>query len=372
MNIKRMIIKIGSSSLIDDNNQFSYEKIVSLVKQISILKSHDVQCVLVSSGAIAAGMKKLNIDKKPNNMALKQACAAVGQSTLMKIYDEIFALYHLNCAQILVNHDDFDNRKRMSHLTDTMEALFEKNIIPIINENDALSVDEIKVGDNDTLSALFVPMINADMLVIVSDVDGLYDKNPQLSDAKKIDIVERIDENVWALVSNKVSKLGTGGMATKLKAGIIANDCGADMIIMNNNKIDSLSNTLNNISIGTLFKGVKTLSSKNHWLLYKTNSKGTIIIDDGAKEALLSRKSLLPKGVIGVCGEFLTNFVVDISDNRGNIIAKGITNYSSDIISLIIGKSTDEIQLPIYKKKEIIHADNYLLVEGEKYEHFTR
>lgn len=368
---KRVVIKIGSSSLINEDNGFRYETIVELAKQIRLLKDQGVSVTLVTSGAIAAGLTKLGLKKKPTNISLKQACAALGQSSLMKIYEDIFQLFHLKCAQILVNHDDFEDRGRISHLSNTLESLFNNGIVPIVNENDALAIDEIKVGDNDTLSAMLVPMVNAQLLVIISDVLGLYTGNPTLESSKLIPYVEEINKTTWDLVLDEKSKLGTGGMQTKLKAAIIATDYGSDMLIMGNGNMEQLHLIFTEKVEGTLFKGRKKLSGKNHWLLYKTSAKGWVKVDDGAKEALLNHKSLLPKGIVEMSGLFTKGACISIFDMNSNLLAKGITNYSSDVINLVKGKTSGEIDLPIYKKNEIVHVDNLVIIKGEKYEHFN-
>jgi glutamate 5-kinase len=217
-----------------------------LIKTISSLLKENKEVILVTSGAIAVGMGKLGLPKKPKNMALKQACAALGQATLMNEYEKIASKYNLMCAQILVNHDDFESRSRMINLSNTFEELFNNKILPIVNENDALNVEEIKVGDNDTLSALIVPMINADLLVLASDIDGLYDKNPkQYPDAKKIDVVYKIDKTIDDMIGTVTSNVGTGGMETKIKAARIVTKIGCDMVIIINEDMVNIEKIIN-------------------------------------------------------------------------------------------------------------------------------
>lgn len=363
--IQTVMIKVGSSSLCDDNGQLNKEKILNLVLQMSKLKKEGYSLVLVSSGAIAAGMGLLNLEKKPSTIPQKQALAAIGQAHLMQIYEEIFELFQLKCAQVLLNHGDFDDRKRLMNLCNTIHALLEYDVIPIINENDALAVDEIKVGDNDTLAALMVPVVNADLLVLVSDIDGLYTKNPKIyDDAKLLDFVEQVDESIEAMAGGTSSGLGTGGMATKIKAAKIVNDYGKHLVIVNGSKDNCLINIFNENQNGTWFNGhEKYLKSRDHWLAYRANVKGKIIIDEGAREALVDhRKSLLPKGVVHVEGHFLMGQVVSIETNT-TVIGKGIVNYSSDEIKLIMGYNTDKIESILHYKDydEIIHANNMIL-----------
>lgn len=363
--IKTIMIKVGSSSLCDDNGQINKEKILNLVLQMSKLKKQGYSLVLVSSGAIASGMGLLGLDKKPATIPQKQALAAIGQAHLMQIYEEIFELFQLKCAQVLLNHGDFDDRKRLMNLCNTIHALLAYDVIPIINENDALAVDEIKVGDNDTLAALMVPVVNADLLVLVSDIDGLYTKNPKVyKDAKLLDFVEHVDESIEAMAGGTSSGLGTGGMATKINAAKIVNDYGKHLVIVNGSKEDCLINIFNEYQNGTWFNGNKNyLKSRDHWLAYRASIKGKLIIDEGAKDALVvSRKSLLPKGIIDVQGHFLMGQVVSI-ETKDMVIGKGIVNYSSDEIKMIMGLNTDMIESVLHYKDydEIIHANNMVL-----------
>ena len=367
--IKRIIIKVGSSSLVNLDGFINETMIDKLISTINLLMKQEKNVVLVTSGAIAVGMGKLGIPKKPKKMALKQACAALGQATLMNEYEKVSTKYNLLCAQILVNHDDFENRNRMLNLSNTFEELFNNKILPIVNENDALNVEEIKVGDNDTLSSLLVPMINADLLVLASDIDGLYDKNPkQYDDAKKIDYVYKIDKTIDDMVGDITSNVGTGGMETKIKAARIATFAGCNMAIISNEDVHKISNLINGEKVGTLFLSDKAMHSKEHWMVYNAYAKGSIIIDDGAKKALLDRKSLLPKGIINVNGIFEENSVVFIADINNNIIGKGITNFSSRDIINVIGKHSNEAKKILNTdKEEIIHANLLVLIEGEQY-----
>ena len=367
---KRIIIKVGSSSLVLENGQLNNEFFSRLIKTISFLMHEGNQVVLVTSGAIAVGMGKLGLTKKPKQMALKQACAALGQATLMNEYEKYTSLDDILCAQILVNHDDFENRIRMVNLSNTLESLFENNILPIINENDALAVEEIKVGDNDTLASLIVPMINADILVLVSDIDGLYDKNPKIyKDAKKIDVVTSIDSSIDEMVGEITSNVGTGGMATKIKAARITTKAGCDMAIISANYVEKIKDLIEGEKIGTLFVGdSKALHSKEHWMVFNAYAKGSIVVDNGASSAILKRKSLLATGIIKVEGNFKENNVIFIVDEYGKKLAKGITNFSSEEIKQVIGKHSQDVKEILKSTKdEIVHASMMVLIEGDEY-----
>lgn len=364
--IKRVVVKVGSSSLVNADNSINFQRIDELMQTFSKLKKNNIEIALVSSGAIALGMYQLGLSKKPKEMALKQACAAIGQAKLMQCYNDSASKYGLICGQILLNHDDFQVRKRMLYLCDTLDAMFKNNIIPIINENDALAVEEIKVGDNDTLASLIVPMIKANLLVLFSDIDGLFNKNPKLySDAFIIKTVYKIDNNVLSMVGDSTSNVGTGGMKTKINAAIIATTACCNMIICNSQEISRLDDIIKGEEIGTLFTAKKKgISSREHWMIFKANSSGNIIVDDGCKDMLLKKKvSILPKGVVSVNGEFLQGAVIDICDKNNKIIAKGITNYSYLDILRIKGLSTMEVKQLISSdaKSEIIHANNMVV-----------
>lgn len=370
--IKRIIIKVGSSSLVNKDLSINKPMIINIMGSFKKLTEKGIGVALVSSGAIASGMHELNMKKKPTAMSLKQACAAIGQAKLMEAYNEAAEIYGLKTGQILVNHDDFQIRKRMTYLSNTLDSMFDNNIIPIINENDALSVDEIKVGDNDTLASLISPMINADLLILFSDIDGLYDKNPKLyDDAKLIPIVKNIDYNIISMAGDKTSNVGTGGMITKINAAISATSVGINMIICNSNKIERLCDIVAGEDIGTLFLPQENkIPSRMHWMIYNTNPEGIIIIDDRLVNKLKEKKSsILPIGIVDVEGEFLKDSVVYIVDKNRQIVAKGKTRFSSFEIKMVLGKDTKQMKeiLKYEGKPEIIHADDLVVFGGDLY-----
>ncbi|GAP71743.1 gamma-glutamyl kinase [Candidatus Symbiothrix dinenymphae] len=254
---KKIIIKIGSSSLLNEQG-IDDLKIEQLFREISGLMQAGVEVLLVTSGAIALGCHKLRLAEKPKSMALKQACASIGQVGLMNKYEIEAEKVGLNIGQILVNHDDFVNKKRMLNLSNTLQALLEKKVLPVINENDALMVEEIRVGDNDTLSSFFVPMLDAQLLIIVSDIDGLYDKNPkEYPDAKLVETVVEINDDIRNMTGTKISAVGTGGMQTKLQAAEIVMRAGGNMVIINSNHLEGITQAVRGEKVGTLFIGKK-------------------------------------------------------------------------------------------------------------------
>lgn len=366
--MKRIVIKIGSSSLID-KGKLDKKRLLDLIREISILHDSLVRCVIVSSGAIACGAYKLGV--KPKDLKMKQACAAVGQAILMNGYEQICDLYNLKCAQILLNHDDFEKRNRMLHLENTLNTLIDNDVIPIINENDALAVDEIVVGDNDTLSALIAPMASADRVVLLTDIDGLYTDNPKTNkDAKFIRVVEKITEEIKSYGKGSSTEVGTGGMQTKLKAAEIATSAGADMVIMSASKLDRLHDVYSESFEGTLFMANKDkLNFRDHWILYKTRPHGSIVVDKGCMEALKKRRSLLSKGIINTLGYFDKGDVINIMcDNL--VFAKGISNYTSDEVAQIKGVDSKNIEAILgYKGKSVVcHANDIVLIEDNDYE----
>lgn len=371
-NIKNLIIKIGSSSLCDNEGNINKEKILNLIQQIAYIKRKGINITIVSSGAINAGVQVMNLVERPQTIPQKQALAAIGQASLMQIYEELFSLFNLRCAQILLNHDDFDDRKRLMNFNNAMQALIEYDVVPIINENDTLAVEEIKVGDNDTLASLVVPAVNGDMVVLVSDIDGLYDDNPHINkNAKLIRNVSEITKEIESMAKDASSKVGTGGMITKIKAAKVCNDFGCDMVIVNGNQPNVLIGLIEGKEVGTYFSGVagRTLNSRQHWIMYRSMPKGSIVVDDGARVALINNHtSLLPKGIVDVRGNFLISQIVDIIDLNDNLLARGMVNYSSDEIKLIKGLKTSEIRNVLHYKDydEVVHANNLVLVEGVK------
>ncbi|WP_139905238.1 glutamate 5-kinase [Clostridium thermarum] len=252
--VKRVVIKVGSSTLTYPNGLFNLGRIESLVRQISNLHNRGLEVILVSSGAIAAGMGRLGLKEKPKSMSRKQACAAVGQVRLMHMYDKIFGEYGKTTAQILITKDDTVDKKRLRHAKNTFSALFKEKVIPIVNENDAITTEEIKIGDNDTLSAYVCKLVQGDLLILMSDIDGLYNCNPNVNkDAKLISYVSAVTDEIASCAEGAGTKLGTGGMITKLRAASIVNNSGAAMVIVNGSETDILNRVLNGEEVGTFF-----------------------------------------------------------------------------------------------------------------------
>ncbi len=365
--IRNVIVKVGSSSLTDENGKINDEKMLKIVSQLAYIRRKGMNVILVSSGAQAAGMGVLGLKKKPRSMAKKQALAAVGQAKLMEHYEDLFRIFSLKCAQILVNHGDFDDRSRLTNLENAVEALLNYGVIPIINENDTLAVEEIKVGDNDTLASLMVPVVNGDILIIMSDIDGLFDDNPHENpDARLIPHVDDVNQ-VVQYGKDSAGQVGTGGMITKINAARMVNAYGCDMAIIHSGRENSLRRFMDGEEIGTFFDGhrERDLSARKHWIMYRSSPKGQIVVDAGAFRAIRGRHtSLLPRGIMDVVGDFRISSVVDIVNIKGEICGRGIINYSSDEIKLIKGLRTDQIESVLHYKDydEVIHANNLVVI----------
>ena len=359
--VKKIVVKIGTSSLTRKDGSFNKEFALSIAKQVSELKNNNKDIILVSSGAIGTGCEALGFHERPKSIPLKQATAAVGQSILMQEWTKVFEKYGLKVAQILLTYDAFSDRKTYLNLRNSMSSLLELGVIPIINENDPICVHEIgeTFGDNDTLSAMVSSKVEADLLILMTDIDGLYTKNPKKSkDAKKIPVIEEITPEIESFGGGAGDK-GTGGMKTKLEAAKIAQKSGCFMVIASSEENDLILRVINGEDIGTLFIPKKNVEkNKVRWITL-SKPKGKIHVDEGAKNALIKKNSLLPSGILNIEGEFDAGDIVEIISGN-QVFAKGITNYTNDELKKIKGKNTDEIE-PIlgYKNyNEIIKSEN--------------
>lgn len=365
---KRVVIKIGSAILVENHLQERRARklwLASLASDIALLQVTGVEIVIVSSGAIALGRGKLSTKNEKLLLKEKQAAAAVGQIELMSLYRHYFSKYNLNVAQILLTNNESANRHQYLNATNTFSTLLENKIIPICNENDSVTTEEIKIGDNDRLAARVAQMIGADSLILFSDVDGLYDQNPQLNkNAKFIPLVEKISGDIEKMASGAVSGVGTGGMAVKIAAAKMALNCGCDTIIANGLK----KNPLQKLQRGgryTLFKaGNNKISSRKQWIADSLNFKGEIIINERAFLALTQGSSLLPVGVVALTGNFKIGDAVMIKDETGKHIASGLASYDFTVAKKIIGKKTAEIKTVLNKDAptELVHRDNMVIL----------
>jgi glutamate 5-kinase len=360
-NIRRIVVKVGTS-VISSSHGLSTEAVKGLVKQILALRATGKEIVLVSSGAIAAGMSVLGFTKRPSTLPQQQACAAIGQGRMMSVYEGLFNEQGMHTAQILLTREDIRARHRYLNSRNTLLTLLRYGIFPIVNENDTVSVDEIKFGDNDMLSSLVSVLVESDLLIILSDVKGLYTKSPEDKDAKIIGVVEGINSRIQELAKGTKRLTSVGGMASKIKAAKIATLSGIPVVIADGAEEDVLLKILSGADIGTLFVPEEKLKgSKKRWLLFGSHPVGTIIIDEGAKEALVEKgKSLLPSGILNVMGSFESGKVVGVADKNNNEIGRGIAKYSSKDIEKIKGLKTNIVDkiLGFSLGPEVIHRDD--------------
>ncbi len=369
-NAKRIILKVGSAVLTDENGLVS-EVIGNIARQISFLQATGREVILVSSGAVAAGRRRLEVVKKPHEeLKVKQALAATGQGLLMQAYEQAFADFRQPVAQILLTHADLSHRDRYLNVRNTIHALFDFGVVPIINENDTVSVEELRFSDNDTLGALITNMIGADMYIILTDVDCLYTGHP-LEDAaaRPVYTVATIDEEIEKMASHSTSLLGTGGMMAKIRAAKMVAACGGSSFIGPGRHPQILQALFSGELIGTFFlPGNGRVNRRKHWIAYVLKPQGYLVIDDGARRALVDLgRSLLPSGVIEVRGAFAIGAPVHCLDVNGAVVAAGLSNYAAVDIERIKGKKTGEIAgiLGFKDSDEVIHRDN-LVVMNQK------
>ena len=359
-NSKKIVLKLGSSTVVDSKGIFKKKWVTSLIKDIKKY-GKGKSFVIVSSGAIALGQKYLKIKKKKIKLEMSQAIAAVGQIHLASEFQKLFEKYKIKTGQILISPDDTEQRRRAINVRRTFDNLFKLNAIPIVNENDSTATTEIKYGDNDRLAARVAQIIGADELVIFSDVDGLYDKSKQ---KKIVKTVKVIDEKIISLIENKKNNYGSGGISTKLDAAKICMNSGTQMFIANGKINNPISNMLNKKMFTHFFPKISSLDAKKKWIIGSLNSNGTIKIDDGAAKALLNGKSLLAAGVNKINGSFEKGENVLILDQNNNQLARGLSSFSSEEIDKIKGKQSKEIEkiLGYLSKTEIIHKDDMVLL----------
>lgn len=362
-NIKKMVIKIGSSSLTSKAGGLDKVSMKRFVNEVSSLIKRGMEVIIVTSGAIAAGLENLNIKKKPEDITLLQAAASIGQVELMRLYSDLFLTSGLKIGQILLTHEDTTRRKQYLNIKNTIKKLIGLNIVPVINENDSVAVDEIKFGDNDELAALVAILAESDILIILTDIDGMYDKNPRIySDAKLISYIDKINEDIEKAAGGIGSTYGIGGMESKIKAAKICSFSGIKTIIANSRRKNILNKIIAGEDVGTFFapQTVKKVKSIKKWIAFGMKTKGGIVIDRGAEEAVLNKgKSILAVGVVKVDGKFNKGDTLKVFSLDSKLIAKGISNFSSEDIEKIKGKNRDKIlsEFDTSMCSEVIHRD---------------
>lgn len=365
-----MVVKLGTSVLTAGTDRLNRPYMVDLARQVASLRTTGTQVCLVSSGAVAAGKERLNVDpqqRSSNAVPLKQMFAAVGQSRLMHLYEQLFELYGLQVAQALLTRDDLRDRRRYLNARNTLTLCLERGIVPIINENDAVVTAEIRVGDNDNLSAMVAGLIDADLLIVLTDIDGLYTANPRSDPtARLITEVPQIDDTIWAMAGGAGSARGTGGMQTKIQAADLATRAGTSVVIAAGNTPDALLRIARGEAIGTRFQSAASrLESRKRWILAETARLSRIVVDAGAVRALVNQgRSLLPAGIVAVEGEFDRGQTIRIYDQSGREIARGLTQYRSTDVRAICGLRSTQISetLGYDYGPEVVHRDDMVVL----------
>ncbi|MDD5428108.1 MAG: glutamate 5-kinase [Candidatus Omnitrophica bacterium] len=359
---KRVVVKIGTKVITAKDRALDTDRMKSLVSQMAGLMNSGTEVILVTSGAIGAGMSLLGMKKRPVELASLQAAAAVGQNRLMQLYSEFFRPFKLHVGQVLLTQEDFNDRSRYLNIKHTINALIKHKSVPVINENDTVATEEIKCGDNDRLSSLVADICQADLLVLLTDVEGLLDEKGRV-----IREVSKITPQIMKLCGKSHCDLGTGGMVTKIEASRTATRAGIDCVIANGKEKDIIEKiVLGPEAAGTIFRGGKGgILARKRWIAFSSKAKGAVLVDSGAEVALRQKnKSLLASGIIGVTGNFRSGDVVSVAGKMGNEIAKGVANYSSHDLVKIKGLKTSAFKdvLGAAGPDEVIHKDNLVIL----------
>jgi glutamate 5-kinase len=358
---KIIVIKIGSSLLIDDNKKIRKKWLSELSKDIQELLKQNKKIVIVSSGAIAMGCKKLNLSKKNLKLDKSQAVASIGQIELMNLFSETFLKFKINISQILLTLEDTEQRRRALNAKRTFDNLFQLGFVPIVNENDSIATSEIKYGDNDRLASRVAQISGADSLILLSDVDGLYTQNPKIyKNAKLLKVIKDIDQDIEKIATKSIGEHGTGGMKTKIDAAKICQLSGCKMAIANGLSLRPIKKIINDNNCTWFLPKISKLDARKKWIISSVSPRGELIIDDGAKQALTNGKSLLAAGIKKVSGKFKKGDHIKILDKKNNECARGLSSFSSEEILKIMGHHSKEIEklLGYISKSEVVHKDD--------------
>lgn len=366
---KRIVIKVGSSTITYPNGKRNFSQIDRLAREISDLQNQGKEMILVSSGAQAVGVERLGLPAKPATIPGKQAAAAVGQGILMHTYEKIFADYGQIVAQVLLTRMEAIDRHRYSNARNTFMELLKQGVIPVVNENDVVALDDLKIGDNDNMSALVAGIVDADLVIIMSDVDGLYTANPATHpDAKLVHTVWEITPEVEASAGGAGSTRGTGGMATKIQAAKAATSSGIHLVIISGTEKDAITRIVQGEELGTLFVSRENrLQFRKRWLAFGAQIQGSIVVDDGCAKAVRKAGgcSILPAGIYQVVGDFQTGSTVSVIDKEGRELARGLVHYASDELDKIKGCKSGDIANILGHKNydEVIHRDDLVILQ---------
>tara|TARA_Y100000758_G_scaffold301100_1_gene266351 strand:- start:212 stop:1318 length:1107 start_codon:yes stop_codon:yes gene_type:complete len=358
---KIIVIKIGSSLLIDGNKKIRKKWLSEFSKDIQELLKQNKKIVIVSSGAIAMGCKKLNLSKKNLKLDKSQAVASIGQIELMNLFSETFLKFKINISQILITLEDTEQRRRALNAKRTFDNLFQLGFVPIVNENDSISTLEIKYGDNDRLASRVAQISGADSLILLSDVNGLYTQNPKIyKNAKLLKVIKDIDQDIEKIATKSIGEHGTGGMKTKIDAAKICQLSGCKMAIANGLSLRPIKKIINDNNCTWFLPKISKLDARKKWIISSVSPRGELIIDDGAKQALTNGKSLLAAGIKKVSGKFKKGDHIKILDKKNNECARGLSSFSSEEILKIMGHHSKEIEklLGYISKSEVVHKDD--------------
>ncbi len=358
---KIIVIKIGSSLLIDENKKIRKKWLTEFAKDIQVLIKQNKKIIIVSSGAIAMGCKKLDLSKKNLKLDKSQAIASIGQIELMNLFSETFVKSKINISQILLTLEDTEQRRRALNAKRTFDNLFQLGFVPIVNENDSIATSEIKYGDNDRLASRVAQISGADSLILLSDVNGLYTQNPKIyKNAKLFKEIKNIDKDIEKIATKSISEHGTGGMKTKIDAAKICQLSGCQMAIANGLLIRPIKNIIDKNNCTWFLPKISKLDARKKWIISSVSPKGEIVIDDGAKQALSNGKSLLAAGIKKVSGKFQKGDHIKILDKLNSECARGLSSFSSEEILKIMGHHSKEIEklLGYVSKSEVIHKDD--------------
>ncbi len=363
---KRIVVKVGTSTLLHPNGKINLYRIEHLVRELSDLASQGKEVVLVTSGAIGVGMVRMGLEKRPDSIQERQALASIGQVLLMHLYDKFFTEYGQIAGQVLLTKENFANHSQYINGRNTIMTMLQKGMIPVINENDAVTIAEVKIGDNDTLSATVAAMVDADVLIILSDIDGVYDANPQTNpDAKLLREIKEITQAVEQLAGGAGSNVGTGGMATKIEAAKIATAAGVTMFIASGSQNGVVRGILQGEDYGTVFPPKPAhLRARKGWLAFGRRLSGVLFVDKGCVKALKAGSSLLAAGITGTEGEYLAGSTVRVLTGDYQEIARGTINYDAAVVEKLKGRKTCDFASLIEGEihEEVIHRDNMVLM----------
>lgn len=366
---KRIVVKVGTSTITYANGKRNFSQIDRLARELSDLQNQGKEMILVSSGAVAVGVDRLGLPAKPSTIPGKQACAAVGQGVLMHTYEKLFADYGQIVAQVLITRTEAIDRHRYTNCRNTFMTLLQQGVIPIVNENDVVALDELKIGDNDNMSALVAGIVDADLVIILSDIDGLYTANPATHpEATLVHTVQEITPEIEASAGGVGSSRGTGGMATKIQAAKAATNSGIQLVIASGTEKNAIPRILQGEEIGTLFVSRENrLQFRKRWLAFGAKIQGSIVVDDGCAKAIRKAGgcSILPAGIHQVVGDFQSGSTISVIDKEGHELARGLVHYTAAELEKIKGCKSSDIEGILGHKNydEVIHRDDLVILQ---------